>query len=149
MEVLRLETMPATKFTVLEKMMTRVITGLVIHFFACVAYVVVNYYGVSLYKYVFDGLTSRGASIGMAMYLIFYVFVAVNFIVALIPRLTIKLAILFFMVGAILTYLLPLYPVRALAYSVLTGGLTVVAIFVSGKVTGVVSARRVGRGVDI
>ncbi|WP_260414883.1 hypothetical protein [Pseudomonas cichorii] len=128
--------------------MTRVITGLVIHFFACAAYVVVNYYGVSLYKYIFDGLTSRGASIGMAMYLIFYVFVAVNFIVALMPRLTIKLFFLFFMVGAILVYLLPLYPVRAFAYSILTGGLTAAAIFISDKVNGMFLARLAERGID-
>ncbi|MBX8548044.1 hypothetical protein K5D68_00310 [Pseudomonas cichorii] len=129
-------------------MMTRIVTGLAVHFFACAAYVVVNYYGVSLYKYVFGGLTSRGASIGMAMYMIFYVFIAVNFIVALMPRVAMKLVVLFVMVGAILVYLLPLYPVRALAYSVLTGGLTAAAIFISGKVNEMVLARRSGRGAD-
>ncbi|MBX8539051.1 hypothetical protein K5D56_22705 [Pseudomonas cichorii] len=129
-------------------MMTQVMAGLAVHFFACVAYVVVNYYGVSLYKYVFGGLTSRGASIGMAMYMIFYVFIAVNFIVALMPRVAMKLVVLFIMVGAILVYLLPLYPVRALAYSVLTGGLTAAAIFISGKVNEMVLARCSGRGAD-
>ncbi|MBN6715601.1 hypothetical protein JSY17_16525 [Pseudomonas capsici] len=129
-------------------MMARVMIGLAVHFFACAVYVVVNYYGVSLYIYAFGGLTSRGASIGMAMYLIFYVFIAVNFIVALMPKIAIKLVFLFLMVGAILVYLLPLYPVRALAYSVLTGGLTAAAIFVSGKVDEMVLARRSGRGAD-
>ncbi|MFJ7796765.1 hypothetical protein [Pseudomonas sp. NPDC096950] len=115
-------------------MMMRIAAGLLVHFFACVIYVVLNYYGVSLYKYMFGGLTSRGVSIGIAMYLIFYLFIVVNLIVALVTKISIKLIVLCFMMTAILIYLLPLYPVRAFAYSILTGGLTALAIFVSRKV---------------
>lgn len=114
-------------------MMARIAGGLLVHFLACVIYVVVNYYGVSLYKVLFNGLTSHGASIGIAMYMIFYLFVFVNLLVALIPKRYLKFFIVFFMVALILAYLLPLYPVRALAYSVLTGGITTLAILVAGK----------------
>jgi len=114
-------------------MMTRIAAGLLVHFFACVVYVVVNYYGVSLYKVSFGGLTSRGASIGIAMYMIFYLFVFANLLVAIIPRLFFKFSIVVLMVSMILLYLLPLYPIRAVAYSILTGGLTALAIWVAGK----------------
>ncbi|KQT62326.1 MULTISPECIES: hypothetical protein [Pseudomonas] len=114
-------------------MMTRIAGSLLVHFFTCVIYVVVNYYGVSLYKFLFGGLTSRGASIGIAMYMVFYLFIFVNLLVAVIPNRRFKLCVVFFMVALILVYLLPLYPVRALAYIVLTGGLTTLAILVAGK----------------
>lgn len=114
-------------------MMVRLAAGLLVHFFACVIYVVVNYYGVSLYKVLFGGLTSRGASIGIAMYMVFYLFIFVNLVVAVIPKRMVKVSIVFLMVALILVYLLPLYPVRAAAYSALTGGLTILAIWLAGK----------------
>lgn len=122
-------------------MMARLAAGLSVHFFACVIYVVVNYYGVSLYKVLFGGLTSRGASIGIAMYMVFYLFVFVNLVVALIPRRIFKFSIVFLMVALISIYLLPLYPVRAAAYSVLTGGLTTLAIWVANKFERLLLAR--------
>ncbi len=114
-------------------MIARLARSLLIHFFACVIYVVANYYGVSLYKVTFGGLTSRGASIGIAMYMVFYLFVFLNFVIAVIPKQMFKWCVVGFMVVLILFYLLPLYPVRALAYSVFTGGLTALAIAVAGK----------------
>ncbi|EUB83689.1 hypothetical protein [Pseudomonas sp. GM30] len=122
-------------------MMVRLAAGLLVHFFACVIYVVVNYYGVSLYKFLFGGLTSRGASIGIAMYMVFYLFVFVNLVVAVIPKRMVKVSIVFLMVALILVYLLPLYPVRAAAYSVLTGGLTILAIWLAGKLDKMLLAR--------
>lgn len=122
-------------------MMVRLAAGLLVHFFACVIYVVVNYYGVSLYKFLFGGLTSRGASIGIAMYMVFYLFIFVNLVVAVIPRRMVKVSIVFLMVALILVYLLPLYPVRAAAYSVLTGGLTILAIWLAGKLDKMLLAR--------
>jgi len=122
-------------------MMVRLAAGLLVHFFACVIYVVVNYYGVSLYKFLFGGLTSRGASIGIAMYMVFYLFIFVNLVVAVIPKRMVKVSIVFLMVALILVYLLPLYPVRAAAYSVLTGGLTILAIWLAGKLDKMLLAR--------
>ncbi|NAT25479.1 hypothetical protein CU665_22625 [Pseudomonas syringae pv. actinidifoliorum] len=114
-------------------MIPRIARGLLIHFFACVIYVVANYYGVSLYKVIFGGLTSRGASIGIAMYMIFYLFVFLNLVIAVISKRLFKWCAVVLMVVLILVYLLPLYPVRAIAYSVLAGGLTALAIAVAGK----------------
>lgn len=122
-------------------MMVRLAAGLLVHFFACVMYVVVNYYGVSLYKFLFGGLTSRGASIGIAMYMVFYLFIFVNLVVAVIPRRMVKVSIVFLMVALISVYLLPLYPVRAAAYSVLTSGLTILAIWLAGKLDKMLLAR--------
>ncbi|WP_122581574.1 hypothetical protein, partial [Pseudomonas viridiflava] len=107
---------------------SKIARSLLIHFFACVIYVVANYYGVSLYKVIFGGSTSRGASIGIAMYMVFYLFVFLNIVIAVIPRQIFKWCIVAFMLVLILAYLLPLYPVRAVAYSALTGGLTALAI---------------------
>ncbi|WKW33109.1 hypothetical protein KIH13_04200 [Pseudomonas viridiflava] len=55
-----------------ENMIARIARSLVIHALSCVLYVVVNYCGISLYKAIFGGLTSRGASIGIAMYMVFF-----------------------------------------------------------------------------
>ncbi|MEQ4224450.1 MULTISPECIES: hypothetical protein [Pseudomonas syringae group] len=118
------------KYAEWGQMMAR---SVLIHFFACAIYVVANYCGISLYKAFFGGLTSRGASIGIAMYMVFYLFVFLNIVIAVIPRQIFKWCIVAFMVVLILVYLLPLYPIRALAYGALTGGLTALAIVVAGK----------------
>ncbi|WP_122723366.1 hypothetical protein, partial [Pseudomonas viridiflava] len=94
---------------------SRIARSLLIHFFFFFIYVVANYYGVSLYKVIFGGLTSRGASIGIAMYMVFYLSVFLNIVIAVIPRQIFKWCIVAFMVVLILVYLLPLYPIRALA----------------------------------
>lgn len=127
-------------------MMARIAVGLFVHFCACVAYVVLNYYGVSLYKYLFGGLTSRGASIGIAMYMVFYLFIAVNLFVSLVPKAAVKWGALMIMVALILIYLLPDYPVRAFAYGVLSGSLTALAILVASKVNNSLLQRIAKRG---
>ncbi|WP_275023154.1 hypothetical protein [Pseudomonas syringae group genomosp. 3] len=115
------------------KMIAKLARSLLIHFFACVIYIVANYYGVFLYKVIFGSLTSRGASIGIAMYMIFYLFVFLNLVIAVISKRLFKWCAVVLIVVLILVYLLPLYPVRAIAYSVLAGGLTALAIAVAGK----------------
>ncbi len=114
-------------------MIAKLARSLLIHFFVCVIYIVANYYGVSLYKVIFGSLTSRGASIGIAMYMIFYLFVFLNLVIAVISKRLFKWCAVILMVVLILVYLLPLYPVRAITYSVLAGGLTALAIAVAGK----------------
>ncbi|WP_241152498.1 hypothetical protein [Pseudomonas viridiflava] len=116
-----------------ENMIARIARSLHIHALSCVLYVVVNYCGISLYKAIFGGLTSRGASIGIAMYMVFFLFVFSNAVIAVIPRQLFKWCIVAFMDVLILAYLLPLYPVRAVAYSALTGGLTALAIVVADQ----------------
>ncbi|WP_306287214.1 hypothetical protein [Pseudomonas sp. MD195_PC81_125] len=58
----------------------------------------------------------------------FTFFLGVNLIVALIPGLVAKLAILFLMVGFILLWMLPDNPLRALFYGVAQGCVTLLAI---------------------
>lgn len=119
----------------------RLAAGILVHFFGCVIYVVFNYYGVLLYKVLYGGLTSRGASIGIAVYMVFYLFVFVNLVVAVIPKQMVKFSIVVLTVALILVYLLPLYPVRAAFYSVLTGGLTTLAIWLASKLNKLLLAR--------
>ncbi|MEG3626061.1 hypothetical protein V4D28_28235, partial [Escherichia coli O157:H7] len=66
-------------------------------------------------------------------YMIFYLFVFLNLVIAVISKRLFKWCAVVLIVVLILVYLLPLYPVRAIAYSVLAGGLTALAIAVAGK----------------
>lgn len=108
-------------------------TGLIAHLTACVLYVALNYYCVTLYKHLAGGLTSRDVAIGIAMYLIFYFFIFMNALIAFIPKVKIKLIFVFLMMGLILFYLLPQHPVRAMFYSMFTGSLTVIAVIAAKK----------------
>jgi hypothetical protein len=101
---------------------------LLIHAFGCVAYAFLNDAVVHAYKLFNGGFTSRGVAIGMASYALFYIFLGVNLIVALIPNLVAKLGILCLMVGFILLWMLPDNPIRALFYGVAQGCVTLLAI---------------------
>lgn len=105
--------------------------ALVAHAVACVLYIVINGYAVPIYKALAGDLTSRGVAIGMAMYLIFYFFVFLNTVLIFIRGLAIKCGVVVFMMLSILFYLLPQYPVRAIAYCALAGGLTLFAILLT------------------
>ena len=87
---------------------------LLIHALGCVAYAFLNDAVVHAYRLFNGGFTSHGVAIGIASYALFYIFLGVNLIVALIPGLVAKLAILFLMVGFILLWMLPDNPLRAL-----------------------------------
>jgi hypothetical protein len=115
-------------------MNSRRVIGLAVHALACVIYILMNGYAVAAYKQLVGGLTSRGVAIGMAMYLIFYFFVAANLILVFIRRQALQFGLVIFMMLAILFYLLPQYPVRGLAYCALTGGLTIAAILLTGAI---------------
>lgn len=108
--------------------------GLAVHSLACAIYIVMNGYAVPAYKQLVGGLTSRGVAIGMAMYLIFYFFVSLNLVLVFIQRQAIQFRLVVLMMLAILFYLLPQYPIRGLAYSALTGGLTVCAILLTNAI---------------
>ncbi|SDS97063.1 hypothetical protein [Pseudomonas prosekii] len=123
------------------------VIGLVIHGMACVLYIVMNGFAVPIYKTLVGGLTSRGVAIGMGMYLIFYFFVFLNLVLVFIPRLAIKFGVAIFMMVSILIYLLPQYPVRAMAYCALAGGLTVSAILVTRALDAAVTRWRATQGV--
>ncbi|MBY8956125.1 hypothetical protein J1G18_02425 [Pseudomonas sp. MIS38] len=101
---------------------------LLIHALGCVAYAFLNDAVVHAYRLFNGGFTSHGVAIGIASYALFYIFLGVNLIVALIPGLVAKLAILFLMVGFILLWMLPDTPLRALFYGVAQGCVTLLAI---------------------
>ncbi|WP_445180431.1 hypothetical protein [Pseudomonas sp. McL0111] len=101
---------------------------LLIHALGCVAYAFLNDAVVHAYRLFNGGFTSHGVAIGIASYALFYIFLGVNLIVALIRSLVAKLAILFLMVGFILLGMLPDNPLRALFYGVAQGCVTLLAI---------------------
>ncbi|RON03968.1 hypothetical protein [Pseudomonas brassicacearum] len=98
------------------------------HAMGCVAYAFLNDAVVSAYKAFNGGFTTRGVAIGMASYALFYIFLAVNLMIALMPNLVAKLLLLSVMVGFILFWMLPENPLRALFYGVAQGCVTLLAI---------------------
>lgn len=109
----------------------RIAMCLFVHAFGCVAYVFLNNAVVHAYKHLNGGFTTRGVAIGIASYAMFYIFLGVNFIAALIPSLVAKLVILSLMVGFLLLWMLPDNPLRALFYGVAQGCVTLLAILAS------------------
>ena len=110
---------------------TRLASCLFFHAVGCVAYVFLNNAVVHAYKHLNGGFTTRGVAIGMASYALFYIFLGVNLMAALIPNLVAKLVILSLMVGFILLWMLPDNPLRALFYGVSQGCVTLLAILAS------------------
>lgn len=123
------------------------VMGLVVHGMACIFYIVLNGFAVPAYKALVGGLTSRGVAIGMGMYLVFYFFVFLNFVLVFIHRLAVKFGVAIFMMVSILVYLLPQYPVRAVAYCALAGSLTVFAILLTRALDAAFTRWRAGQGV--
>jgi hypothetical protein len=128
-------------------MNSRRVIGLVIHGMACALYIVLNGFAVPIYKTLVGGLTSRGVAIGMGMYLVYYFFVFLNLVLVFIPRLAVQFGVAIFMMASILVYLLPRYPVRAMAYCALAGGLSVCAIVATRRLDGAFTRWRAAQGV--
>lgn len=106
----------------------RLSLSLFFHTLGCVAYAFLNDAVVSAYKAFNGGFTSHGVAIGMASYALFYIFLVVNLLIALMPNLVAKLLLLSVMVGFILLWMLPENPLRALFYGVAQGCVTLMAI---------------------
>lgn len=126
-------------------MNSRIVIGFLVHFLVCALYIVMNNYAVPIYKELVGGLTSRGVAIGMGMYVIFYFFVFCNFIIVFVKKMSVKFGVAVFMVLAVLYYMLPQYPVRGMAYSALSGGLTFFAIVTSSVLVGAWTKWRIKR----
>ncbi|ROL67467.1 hypothetical protein [Pseudomonas vranovensis] len=97
----------------------RLAIALVVHLLAIVTYLWLHNTGMTMYRQMAGGLMSRGVAIGMGMYLIFYFVVLMNLAIALVPRLKWRLLLAAAIPAAILLYLLPQHPLRALFCSVL------------------------------
>jgi hypothetical protein len=104
------------------------LVSVVIHALGCVAYVILNDAVVQAYKAFNGGFTTRGVAIGGASHALFYIFITLNLIVALIPSLLAKLLLMSLMVGLILLWMLPDNPLRALFCGVAQGSVTFMAI---------------------
>lgn len=109
-------------------MYVRLAMCLIFHTVGCVAYALLNDAVVNAYKAFTGGFTTRGVAIGAASHALFYIFVTVNLIVALMPSLLAKLLLPSAMVGLILLWMLPDNPLRALFYGVAQGCVTFMAI---------------------
>lgn len=118
---------------VTSRQLRRWVLPVVVHLFAVAAYVALNGTLVGWYKHYAGGLTSRGVSIGLAMYLVFWFFCAMNLVIALLPRVWGKVQATVFMMAIIGFYLMPDHPLRALFYSALSGGVSLVAIAVNAQ----------------
>lgn len=97
----------------------RLAIALVVHLLAIVTYLWLHNTGMTMYRQMAGGLMSRGVAIGMGMYLIFYFVVLMNLAIALVPRLKWRLLLVAAIPAAILLYLLPQHPLRAMFCSVL------------------------------
>ncbi|MBP5099527.1 hypothetical protein [Pseudomonas protegens] len=91
-------------------------------------YVPLHDYLVDVYLSVYGELTSRGVNIGMTNELMFQLFVLVNLIVLFVRNIRFKLVAVLLMTSLIVFCFLSRYPVRAMAYCVLGGALSIAAI---------------------
>lgn len=118
---------------VTSRQLRRWVLPVVVHLFAVATYIALNGTLVGWYKQYAGGLTARGVSIGIAMYLVFWFFAGMNLLIALLPRVWNKVQATVFMVAIIGFYLMPEHPLRALFYTALSGGVSLLAIGVDAQ----------------
>ncbi|MGZ0784678.1 hypothetical protein ACXM5X_17120 [Pseudomonas saponiphila] len=102
--------------------------GICIHLLFCVIYIFLHDYLVGIYVSIYGGFTSRGIAIAMTSGLMFYLFVLMSFVVFLISGFKWKVLVIFLLMISIFFYFYPRYPVRAIVYSLLEGGLMMLAV---------------------
>lgn len=108
--------------------MIRWLKVVLIYGLACFLFLLLNDYGVTLYKQRYGGFTARGVVSGSIVWLVFYTLIVFSTVIALLPRWKIKVLLNAAMVALILYWLLPEHPVRAGFFSCLAGGVTLLAI---------------------
>ncbi len=109
----------------------RLLLNFALHALACVLFVLLNDYAVSYYKQQFGGFTARGVAAGMVAWGAWYLLMIFSVPIALFLRLRVRLLLTLVQALLILYWLLPEHPVRALFYSSLNGGLTLLAVLLS------------------
>lgn len=107
------------------------VTALARHSFVCLLFPIFTNLGFKAYTLLFGAPLSRGIAIGLAIQLIFAVFVLANCFIALATTLKAKIALACALVIANLAYLLPQHPLRALLFAGLSGGLTCAAVYIT------------------
>lgn len=103
--------------------------GVGVHLLFCVIYIFLHDCLVDIYVSFYGGFTSRGIAIAMTSGLMFYLFAFMNFVVFCISGFKWKLVAIFLLMITIFFYFYPRYPVRAIVYSLLEGGLIMLAVF--------------------
>lgn len=112
-------------------MNTSLLSRVVLHLAVCAGYPWISYCIFELHHRLVGVAASRGADAELSMMLVFLLFLGVNLAMIGTERIKIKIPVLLLMVILILFYLLPNYPLRAMAFSAVSGGLTVCAILLS------------------
>lgn len=105
------------------------------HAVACLLFPIATTLGFRTYTALFGAPFARGAAIGLAAELIFVAFALVNGLIALVPSIKAKIVIACALVFAVLFYLLPEHPLRGLFFAGLSGGLSLLAIYISSLLT--------------
>lgn len=107
------------------------IIALICHGVACLLFPVATSLGFHFYTALFGAPFARGAALGLAVQLIFIVFILTNILIALISSMKAKAVLACMLAAAVLIYLIPEHPLRGLFFAGLSGGLSLVAIYVS------------------
>ena len=116
-------------------MKNRLMAGLGAHALGCLLFIVLSWLGFFLYTQLFGSLGSRGVAGGLALLLVFYVYAGTNLLLALLPPGRGKPLLCGVLGVAVLAYLLPQHPLRAIYFSVLAGGLSWLAVLASARLS--------------
>lgn len=103
------------------------------HGMACLLFPIVTSIGFQVYTALFGEPFARSVAIGLAVQLIFVVFVLTNGLIALTSSLKVKVALACALFTVVLIYLLPEHPLRGLFFAGLSGGLSLTAIYTSRR----------------
>lgn len=111
------------------------IIAIACHTLACLLFPIGTLLGFQAYTALIGPTFARGVAIGLAVKLIFAVFVLFNGLIALVPGIKVKVILTGVLILANLAYLLPRHPLRALFFAGLAGGLSFAAIYVTSHAT--------------
>lgn len=112
-----------------------------VHTGFCVAFVIANDGGLTLYKHFFGEAASRGYAPGAVTRLALLLFVIASLAMALAPWKFVKAGIATAATLFIGLFLVSEHPLRALFYCLLTGVLSAVALMLAAKVVAAIDAR--------
>lgn len=116
-------------------MKQRLMVGLGVHTLGCLLFIVLSWLGFYLYTQLVGSLGSRGVAGGLALLLVFYVYAGTNLVLALLPSGRVQPVLCSLLGVAVLAYLLPQHPLRAIYFSVLAGALSWLAVLASARLT--------------
>ena len=110
----------------------RMLSALLAHSLAVALFYLAHVVGVPLYRQLF-GSISGGISVGLGVYYLFILFIAVNAMAALLPNLRLKLGLILLPVLASAWMFFPSNPIRALVYCALCSLLPLLAIWLAQR----------------